>query len=109
MKTIAIEEHFSTPMLQAKLQKTAYRDFFLTSRSEQLGHDIVKELADLAESRIAHMDAAGIGGQGLSFGVAGPQGGEGRAWISLRRVARGGGARCINEVTIRMGGVRRAS
>ena len=87
MKTIAIEEHFSTPMLQAKLQKTAYRDFFLTSRSEQLGHDIVKELADLAESRIAHMDAVGIDVQVLSFGSPGPQAFDAEAGIPMARDA----------------------
>jgi len=87
MKTIAIEEHFSTPMLQGKLQKTAYRDFFLTSRSEQLGHDIVKELADLAESRIAHMDAVGIDVQVLSFGSPGPQAFDAAAGIPMARDA----------------------
>ena len=87
MRTIAIEEHFSTPMLQGKLQKTVYRDFFLTSRSEQLGHDIVKELADLAESRIAHMDAAGIDVQVLSFGSPGPQAFEAAVGIPMARDA----------------------
>jgi predicted TIM-barrel fold metal-dependent hydrolase len=87
MRTIAIEEHFSTPMLQGKLQKTAYRDFFLASRSEQLGHDIVKELADLAESRIAHMDAAGIDVQVLSFGSPGPQAFEAEVGIPMARDA----------------------
>jgi predicted TIM-barrel fold metal-dependent hydrolase len=87
MRTIAIEEHFSTPMLQGKLQKPAYRDFFLASRSEQLGHDIVKELADLAESRIAHMDAAGIDVQVLSFGSPGPQAFEAEVGIPMARDA----------------------
>jgi len=87
MRTIAIEEHFSTSMLQGKLQKTAYRDFFLTSRSEQLGHDIVNELADLAESRIAHMDAVGIDVQVLSFGSPGPQAFDAEAGIPMARDA----------------------
>jgi 2,3-dihydroxybenzoate decarboxylase len=74
-------------MLQGKLQKTAYRDFFLTSRSEQLGHDIVKELGDLGESRIAHMDAAGIDVQVLSFGSPGPQAFEAAVGIPMARDA----------------------
>src|SRR2546425_12240869 len=87
MRTIAIEEHFSTPMLQGKLQKTVYRDFFLTSRSEQLGHDIVKELADLAESRIAPRDAAGTDVQVPPFGSPGPQAFEAAVGIPMARDA----------------------
>ena len=87
MRTIAIEEHFSTPMLQGKLPKTAYRDFFLTSRSEQLGHDIVTQLGDLDEGRIAHMDAAGIDVQVLSFGSPGPQAFEAAVGIPMARDA----------------------
>ena len=74
MKTIAIEEHFTTPMYKQKVSANEYRNFYLTSRSEQLGHDIVAELADLGQKRLAHMDAAGIDVQVLSFGSPGPQG-----------------------------------
>jgi len=74
MKTIAIEEHFTTPFYKNKVHANEFRNFYLSSRSEQLGHNIVEELADLGEKRLAHMDAAGIDVQVLSFGSPGPQG-----------------------------------
>src|SRR5437762_7946883 len=73
MKVIAIEEHFTTPMYRDHVPANEFRNFYLTARSEQLGHDIVRELGDLGESRIAHMDAAGVDVQVLSFGSPGPQ------------------------------------
>ncbi len=74
MKTIAIEEHFTTPMYKQKVSANEFRNFYLTSRSEQIGHNIVDELADLGSRRLAHMDAAGVDVQVLSFGSPGPQG-----------------------------------
>jgi 2,3-dihydroxybenzoate decarboxylase len=74
MKTIAIEEHFTTPLYKTKVHANEFRNFYLSSRSEQLGHNIVEELADLGEKRLAYMDAAGIDVQVLSFGSPGPQG-----------------------------------
>src|SRR5262249_45624794 len=73
MKTIAIEEHFITPMYREKVAANEFRNFYLTSRSEQLGHDIVAENSDLGESRIAHMAAAGVDVQVLAFGSPGPE------------------------------------
>src|SRR5712691_10213775 len=73
MKTIAIEEHFTTPLYRQKVAANEFRNFYLSSRSEQIGHDIVAELADLGAKRLAHMDAAGIDVQVLSFGSPGPQ------------------------------------
>ena len=74
MKTIAIEEHFITPMYREKVAANEFRKFYLSSRSEQIGHDIVEQNADLGAKRLAHMDAAGIDVQVLSFGSPGPQG-----------------------------------
>lgn len=73
MKTIAIEEHFTTPMYRERVPANEFRNFYLASRSEQIGHDIVEQNADLGEKRLAHMDAAGIDVQVLSFGSPGPQ------------------------------------
>src|SRR5436853_5347150 len=73
MKTIAIEEHFITPMYRQKVAANEFRNFYLSSRSEQIGHDIVEQNADLGAKRLAHMDAAGIDMQVLSFGSPGPQ------------------------------------
>jgi len=73
MKTIAIEEHFITPMYRQKVGANEFRNFYLASRSEQIGHDIVAQNADLGAQRLAHMDAAGVDVQVLSFGSPGPQ------------------------------------
>jgi 2,3-dihydroxybenzoate decarboxylase len=73
MRTIAIEEHFTTPMYRANVAANEFRNFYLGSRSEQLGHDIVAQLADLGAERISRMDAAGVDVQVLSFGSPGPQ------------------------------------
>src|SRR6266704_2274603 len=66
MKTIAIEEHFITPMYREKVAANEFRNFYLSSRSEQIGH-IVEQNADLGAKRLAHMDAAGVDVHVLSF------------------------------------------
>jgi 2,3-dihydroxybenzoate decarboxylase len=87
MRTIAIEEHFTTPMYREKVPANEFRNFYLTSRSEQIGHDIATELANLGERRLAHMDAAGIDVQVLSFGSPGPQAFEADVAIPMARDA----------------------
>ena len=73
MRIIAIEEHFITPMYRQQVSANEFRNFYLGSRSRDMGHDIVAENLDLGQSRIAHMDAAGVDVQVLSFGSPGPQ------------------------------------
>ncbi|HEV3114430.1 MAG TPA: amidohydrolase family protein, partial [Candidatus Binataceae bacterium] len=73
IRTIALEEHFSTPMQRQKTEATEFRSFYLSSRSEYIGHDIAEQLADIDEQRLAYMDAAGIDVQVLSFSSPGPQ------------------------------------
>jgi len=74
MRIIAIEEHFITPMYREHVGANEYRNFYLTSRSQVMGHDIMAENLDLGASRLKHMDAHGVDVQVLSFGSPGPQG-----------------------------------
>jgi predicted TIM-barrel fold metal-dependent hydrolase len=73
LRVIAIEEHFITPMYREKIGANEFRKFYLKTRSAELGHDIVEQNSDLGQKRLAHMDAAGIDMQVLSFGSPGPQ------------------------------------
>ncbi len=73
MRVIAIEEHFITPMYREQVAANEFRNFYLTARSRQMGHDIVEQNLDLDEQRLAHMDAHGVDMQVLSFGSPGPQ------------------------------------
>jgi predicted TIM-barrel fold metal-dependent hydrolase len=73
LKVIAIEEHFITPLYREHVGANEFRKFYLKSRSEVMGHDIVAQNLDVGASRLAHMDAAGIDLQVLSFGSPGPQ------------------------------------
>ena len=74
LKVIAIEEHFITPMYREKVGPTSSAISTSPSRSEQIGHDIVERTPDLGEQRLAHMDAAGVDVQVLSFGSPGAAG-----------------------------------
>ena len=73
MRVVAIEEHFLTPLYREKVAANEYRNFYLTSRGQQMGHDIIEENLDLGAKRLAHMDAHGVDVQVLSFGSPGPQ------------------------------------
>ncbi len=68
MKIIAIEEHFTTTMYRENVSRSDYRNFYLSSRSAHLGHDIPSQLFDLDDERLRYMDASGIDIQVLSFG-----------------------------------------
>lgn len=73
MRVIAIEEHFITPMYREKVGGNEYRNFYLSSRGQAMGHDIMEENLDIGAKRIANMDANGVDLQVLSFGSPGPQ------------------------------------
>ncbi|MCC6472541.1 MAG: amidohydrolase [Burkholderiales bacterium] len=87
LRTIAIEEHFITPMYREHVGANEFRNFYLASRSEQLGHDIVAENADIGASRIAHMDRHGVDVQVLSFGSPGCQAFDAKLAIPMARDA----------------------
>ena len=73
MRVIAIEEHFITPMYRERVGTNEFRNFYLQSRGAEMGHDIVEQHSDLGKKRLAHMDAAGIDVQVLSFGSPGTE------------------------------------
>ena len=86
-KIIAIEEHFSTPLQRRHTSATEFRGFYLSSRSDYLGHDIAAQLADLGDERLAYMDAAGVDVQVLSFTSPGAQAFEAAEAIPLAKDA----------------------
>ena len=73
MRIIAIEEPFLTPMYRQHVSANEYRNFYLSSRGQQMGHDIIEQNMDLGAKRLEHMDAHGVDVQVLSFGSPGPQ------------------------------------
>jgi 2,3-dihydroxybenzoate decarboxylase len=60
-------------MYREQVAANEFRNFYLTARSRQMGHDIVEQNLDLDERRLAHMDAHGVDMEVLSFGSPGPQ------------------------------------
>jgi predicted TIM-barrel fold metal-dependent hydrolase len=74
LRIIAIEEHYSDPAYRQKTSANEARSYYMSSRSEKLGHDIGKEIDDLGEARLKQMDAAGIDLQVLSFNAPVAQG-----------------------------------
>lgn len=87
MRIIAIEEHFITPMYRERVGANEFRNFYLQSRGAQLGHDIVEQNSDLGAKRVAHMDAAGIDLQVLSFGSPGTEAFGADVAVSMARDA----------------------
>ena len=74
VRVIAIEEHFITPLYREHVIPDEFRKFWLSWRSDVLGHDISEQYADMDAKRLAAMDEAGIDVAVLSFGAPGPQG-----------------------------------
>jgi predicted TIM-barrel fold metal-dependent hydrolase len=70
MKFIALEEHFIMPEEVYNLPPGAHRG---NDREKLLGFDVVAELLNLGETRLAAMDAAGIVRQVLSHNQPGCQ------------------------------------
>ena len=74
MKIIVLEEHITTSLYTEKEIVTPRRRQSMIDRSERVGHDVVAELMNVSNSRIAAMDEAGIDFQILSMTMPGPQG-----------------------------------
>jgi predicted TIM-barrel fold metal-dependent hydrolase len=70
MRIIALEEHFIMPKEVRNLPPGAHRG---NDREKMLGFDVVAELLNLGETRLAAMDAAGITRQVLSHNQPGCQ------------------------------------
>jgi predicted TIM-barrel fold metal-dependent hydrolase len=70
MRIIALEEHFILPREEQNLPPGAHRG---SDREKILGFDVLGELLDLGETRIAAMDAAGIDLQVISHNQPGCQ------------------------------------
>ena len=70
MKIIALEEHFILPKEEQNLPPGAHRG---NDREKLLGFDVVAELLNLGDTRLAAMDAAGIDVQVLSHNQPGCQ------------------------------------
>jgi predicted TIM-barrel fold metal-dependent hydrolase len=82
MKIVALEEHFIMPREAQSLPPGAHRG---NDRERLLGFDVVAELLDLGERRLAAMDAAGIDVQVLSHNQPGCQAFDAAAAIPLAR------------------------
>ena len=70
MRIIALEEHFIAPWEEQNLPPGAHRG---NDREKLLGFDVVTELLNLGDSRLAAMDEAGIDVQVLSHNQPGCQ------------------------------------
>ena len=104
MRIIAIEEHFTTAMYRENVARSDYRNFYLSSRSAHLGHDIAEQLFDLGDKRLRYMDAAGVDIQVLSFGSPGPQGFGKEVAIPMARDANERLYKAINAHPTRFAG-----
>jgi predicted TIM-barrel fold metal-dependent hydrolase len=82
MRIIALEEHFITPREEQNLPPGAQRG---SDREKLLGFDIVAELLNLGDTRLAAMNAAGIELQVLSHNQPGCQALDAAAAIPLAR------------------------
>jgi predicted TIM-barrel fold metal-dependent hydrolase len=87
MRIIAIEEHVTTPLYQQKQIDTPRRLASLSDRKQRVGHDVMNELLDMSNSRVAAMNDAGIDMQVLSMTMPGPQGMAAADAIAIARDA----------------------
>ena len=82
MRIIALEEHFILPREEQNLPPGAHRG---NDREKLLGFDVIAELLNLGDTRLAAMDAAGIDMQVLSHNQPGCQALDAAAAIPTAR------------------------
>src|SRR5438309_9377614 len=82
MKIIALEEHFIMPREEQNLPPGAHRG---NDREKILGFDVIAELLNLGETRLAAMDAAGIDLQVISHNQPGCQALDAAAAVPVAR------------------------
>ncbi|MGE0035829.1 MAG: amidohydrolase family protein [Xanthobacteraceae bacterium] len=82
LRIIALEEHFILPREEQNLPPGAHRG---NDREKLLGFDVIAELLDLGDRRIAAMDAAGIDVQVLSHNQPGCQALDATAAVPVAR------------------------
>jgi len=88
MKVITLEDHFTTPMAESlRPPVSAARAHHQAEYSRRLGFDFEKGLLDLADMRLAAMDAAGIDYQVISLTAPGCQGYEAATSVRLAKDA----------------------
>lgn len=97
MQIIAIEEHFSTPLLNSYAKSPAGRVALIEEVSQQLGWSIDEALADVGSMRIAEMDRAGIDMQLVSLTVPGAQAFAGDQGIEVARDANDIAAKLVAD------------
>jgi 2,3-dihydroxybenzoate decarboxylase len=84
MRIIALEEHFIMPQEEQNLPPGAHRG---NDREKLLGFDVVAELLNLGDTRLAAMDAGGIDLQVLSHNQPGCQALDASTAVPLAREA----------------------
>jgi predicted TIM-barrel fold metal-dependent hydrolase len=102
MRTIALEEHFTTPAFLAGAGR-AFKDNML--RSGDRGARILDQLVDLDSKRIAEMDAAGVDMQVLSLNYPGTEQSEAEEAIAIARDANLALAEAIRKYPVRFAGL----
>ena len=105
MKVITIEDHFTTPMARDLLpEATPAQRHHREEMNRLLGFDSDEALLDMAEGRIAAMDAAGIDFQVMSMTAPGCQGYEAAQSVPLARDANDRMHEAIKSHPDRLGG-----
>ncbi|HTW87671.1 MAG TPA: amidohydrolase family protein [Candidatus Binataceae bacterium] len=104
MRIITLEDHYTTPDFSAALPLNPVLSGVYAQRGAQVGVDIRAELLDLAGSRIAAMDAAGIDLQVLSLTAPGCEALDAESAVSISRDANDRLAEAIKTHPKRLAG-----